>query len=358
MKTNRSVLVAVMLAILATLGLAAVSTGQADPVADNGTTVSVGPPPGTVGKVIDAPLPWVTTAPMSEGESRPAGAVVGSYFYVIGGEATGGVRNGLVQRYDPGTNTWDNTAPTMPTPGSNLCAAVVGTDIYIPGGYTGTAYLSTLQVFHTATNTWETVATDPVPVTTSGPACTSFGGKVYVFGGYNGTAYIGSTYVYDPAAAAGSRWTMLADAPTAGAYGDAIAAGGYIFYAGMRNSVVADLASVHRYDPAANTWASLPNLTTARGAARMWTYEGQLAVGGGGWSTYLTSVEQYPLASGLAGTWTAGNPLVAGRRTFAAAQDNTNGRLFAGAGYNGGFMTSAETSLFTVPVELQSLTIE
>jgi hypothetical protein len=40
-----------------------------------------------------------------------------------------------------------------------VLAAVIGTDIYVPG-YTGTVYLSTLQVFHTATNTWETVATD------------------------------------------------------------------------------------------------------------------------------------------------------------------------------------------------------
>jgi non-specific serine/threonine protein kinase len=325
--------------------------------ADNGSGVSTPPAVGTQGAKVTDSDPWAALPACPVAVSRPAGAFAGGHFFVIGGEESGGLRNGYAQEYDPGAGTWDNTNAVMPTPGSNLCAAVIGTDIYIPGGYTGTVYLTTLQVYHSASNVWETIASDPLPVGLSGVACTAHGGKIYVFGGSAAGTYVDTTYIYDPAAAGGSRWTTGAAAPATGAYGDAISAGGYLFYAGMRNAT-ADLTSVFRYDPAANSWTTMPSLTTARGAARMWTYEGKLAVGGGGWSTYLTSVEEYDLSTGTGGTWTAGNPLVAGSRTFAAAQDNVAGVLYKGAGYSGVFQNAAESSDFVIPVELQSFSID
>jgi len=347
---------AFVVVVVSTL-LGAGSAVAVGPDADNGTVVGVPPAVGTQGATVTRSDPWVALPACPVGVSRPAGAVVGDRFYVVGGEESGGIRTGYAQEYDPVTNTWDNSNAHMPTPSSNLCAAVIGTDIYIPGGYTGSVYLNTLQVYHTTTNTWETVATDPLPVGLSGPACASHSGKVYVFGGSAAGTYVDTTYVYDPAAAAGSRWTTGAAAPVAGAYGDAISAGGYLFYAGMRNATV-DLATVCRYDPTANSWTTMPSLTTARAAARMWTYEGKLAVGGGGWSSYLTSVEEYDLSTGTGGTWTAGNALVVGSRTFAAAQDDVNGVLYKGAGYNGTFMTAAESSNYVIPVELMSFSVD
>jgi N-acetylneuraminic acid mutarotase len=319
---------------------------------DNGSRTSTHPAVGTQGTTVTRNDPWVALPACPHGESRPAGAVVGDHFFVVGGEP----RDGYIQEYDPGTGLWDDTNALMPTPASNICTAVIGTDIYIPAGYTG-SYLTDLQVYHSATDTWETVATDPVPTGLSGPACSAYGGKIYVFGGSASGTYSSATYIYDPAAAAGSRWTTGTSAPFAGAYGDAITAGDYIFYAGMRNATT-DLADVYRYDPVADSWTTMPSLTTPRGAARMWTYEGKLAVGGGGWSSYLTTVEEYDLSTGTSGTWTAGNSLVSGSRTFAAAQDDVNGVLYKGAGWNGGYQGDAESSAFVVPVELQSLTIE
>jgi N-acetylneuraminic acid mutarotase len=326
--------------------------------ADNGSTVGSPPAVGTHGTTVNRNASWVALPACPVGASRPAGAVVGDRFFVVGGEETGGARTGYVQEYDPVANTWDSTNALMPTPLSNLCAAVIGTDIYVPGGWNGTVALTTLQIYHTTTDTWETVATDPLPMGLSGPACTTYGGKVYVFGGTDGVNYLNGTYVYDPAAAAGSRWTTGAVVPTIAAYGDAVAAGGYLYYAGMRNSAIADLANVYRYDPVADSWTAMPSLTTARGGAGVWTYEGLLAVGGGGWTSYLTSVEEYDLSTGTGGTWTAGNSLVSGRRTFASAQDDVNGVLYAGAGWAGAYLTSAESSDFVVPVELVSFAVD
>ena len=313
--------------------------------ADNGTGFSTPPVVGTHGTAVTRSDPWVALPACLHGVSRPAGAVVGDRFYVIGGEP----RDGYIQEYDPVSMMWDDTNALMPTPASNLCAAVIGADIYVPGGYTGVLYLDTLQVYHTATDTWETLAGDPMPVGLSGPACASHEGKLYVVGGSAGGIYTDATYIYDPAAATGSRWTTGAAAPETGAYGDAIMADGYLFYAGMRNATT-DSAGVYRYDPVADSWTTMPPLTTARGGARMWTYEGKLAVGGGGWLSYLTSVEEYDLSTGTGGAWTPGNSLVSGSRTFAAAQDDANGVLYKGAGWAAAFQVDAESSDFVSPV--------
>ena len=74
----------------------------------------------------------------------------------------------------------------------------------------------------------------------------------------------------------------------------------YIYYSGLYAN--GDLDVVLRYDVIGDSWTTMPSLTTARGGARMWVYEGLLAVGGGGWSSYLNTVEEYDLSTGTGGT--------------------------------------------------------
>jgi hypothetical protein len=119
----------------------------------------------------------------------------------------------------------------------------------------------------------------------------------------------------------------------------------------MRNAAT-DLASVHRYDPAANTWASLPNLTTR--AARGWTHEGLFRGRRRRMVDGLASVEQYPLASG---SLARGGKPVGRRAPHLRRGPDTNGRRLPGR-LAAAAARRAPSSLFTVPVELQSLTIE
>jgi hypothetical protein len=338
---KRAVLVvSIAVMVAAAGGVVPVQATEFD--ANDGNGVSHGADPGSVSFTGGDAGPWVTVAPCPEGVSRPAGAVVDGHFLVIGGESSGGFRYGYVQKYDLGADTWDNSAMTMPIPLSNHCAAVIGDDIYVPGGWDGAVYTSDLQVYHYGSDTWEIIATDPVPYGSSGAACVAYDGKLYAGGGNTGSGYTASFYVYDPAAAAGSRWTAVTPAPIAGGYGDAVTVDGGFFYGGFRDA--GDRADVLFYDPMGDTWTAYPNLTTPRGGARMWLYEGNLAVGGGGWSSYFTSVEEYDLSAGMGGVWVPGNALNTGRRTFAAAQDDDTGTLYAGAGYAGAFLTNTELS--------------
>lgn len=69
-------------------------------------------------------------------------------------------------------------------------------------------------------------------------------------------------------------------------------------------------------------------------------------------------VEEYDLSTGTGGTWTAGNSLISGARTFAAGQDTVSGVLYKGAGWAGAYLTGAESSAYVVPVELMHFTID
>jgi len=311
------------------------------PSEDGGKTTLSGSAVGTVGPLSPEQYAWVVISPNPLAVSRPAGAVPDDgLFYLIGGESSGGSRFGRVQRYDPQNDTWDDTLATMPTPVSNLCAAAIGDDIYVPGGYDGISDIANLQVYHTDSDSWETITSDPLPAARSGPACATYDDRVYVFGGYTGS-FQSNTWVYDPAASAGNRWTVLSDAPFTGAWGAALVIGDLIFYGGIYNG--GDSNDAAAYDPTSDLWIVYPDLTTPRGAAGMWAIGDLLLIGGGGWSSYLTSVEAYDTSQGTSGSWTPfGASLVQGRRTFGWATAPFQGHLFVSGGWAGAYLSEAE----------------
>ncbi|NJD61074.1 MAG: hypothetical protein C3F13_18420 [Anaerolineales bacterium] len=299
---------------------------------------------------------WESIAPINGvGRSRPAGAAVAGKVYVLGGEITGGRAN-TVEEFNPATGNWTTMAGLMPTPASNICAAAIGTDIYIPGGYDASSvYLNTLQVYHTATDAWVTITTDPLPVATLGMGCAAVDGKLYVFGGANASSYFNTAYVYDPAAAAGSRWTSLPNMSYARAYLGGVAVNGKVYAVGGRDSAVLDFAYVEAYDPADGLWHTVTSLNTPRGAPGAMLWGDLLVVCGGGWSSYLNTCEAYDTTQGYAGVWSPlAQTMIQGRRTYAYA--SLPDTLYAVAGYNGSFLTSAERlPTFTCPACIEVL---
>ena len=286
---------------------------------------------------------WKRIAPINGlGRSRPAAAAVDGKIYLFGGEISGGGRADAVDEYDPGTNTWTVQAGLMPYPASNICAIVLGTNVYIPGGYDASAnYLNTLQVYHTVSDYWETITTDPLPVGFAGAGCAALNGKLYVFGGTNLDGYRSTAYVYDPAAAAGSRWTTLPSMANARAYLAGVAANGKIYAIGGRDSSIANFNVVEAYNPADGAWHTVTHMQEARGGVGAYAVGNAIYACGGGWSTYLDTCEVYDTTQGYSGSW-VNHPalLIEGRRTFAYA--NIGPVLYAIAGWNGNYMTSAE----------------
>lgn len=313
------------------------------PANDTGLGTQQGLPFLVVGSVNSGLPSWKSIAPINGvGRGRPAAATVNGKIYLIGGETTGGGRADFVDEYNPITNTWTVQAGLMPFPASNICAAVLGTNVYIPGGYDASAnYLNTLQVYHTLSDYWETIATDPLPVGLAGAGCAALNGKLYVFGGTNLDGYRSAAYVYDPEAAAGSRWTTLPPMAHARAYLAGVAANGKIYAIGGRDSATTNFNYVEAYNPADGAWHTVTHMQQARGGLGAYAVGNTIYACGGGWSTYLDTCEGYDTTQGYSGAWKSGpGMLIEGRRTFGYA--NIGPVLYAVAGYNGTFLTSAE----------------
>ncbi len=110
---------------------------------------------------------WTAKAPMPTGRMSLAVGVVNGILYAIGGEINGNEVIGTVEAYDPATDTWTAKAP-MPTPRLGLAAGVVNGIIYAVGGATEAGlnrhnFLSTVEAYDPATDTWTTTLPMPTP---------------------------------------------------------------------------------------------------------------------------------------------------------------------------------------------------
>ena len=81
---------------------------------------------------------WTTMAPMPTARGGLAAAAFGGRLFTFGGEGNSAAPQGIfpqVEVYDPGRDRWDSL-PDLPTPRHGMGAAVVGDQIYVPGGAT------------------------------------------------------------------------------------------------------------------------------------------------------------------------------------------------------------------------------
>ena len=85
------------------------------------------------------------------------------------------------------------------------------------------------------------------------------GGKIYVTGGTNQS--VNSVYVYDPQADA---WTQLANMSNARRSHASAAVGGKLYVFGGFGAGTVRLSTAEVYDPASDSWAQVSNLTSAR----------------------------------------------------------------------------------------------
>jgi len=194
-----------------------------------------------------------------------SGLAVVSYenqIYAIAGESEFEV-TGIVQRYDPTTNQW-NDLPSKPTPVKDVSAGIVGGLIFIPGGILESGQpTSVLEVFDPRDGTWSARA--PLPVHIGGYSLATFEGSIYTFGGWDGEEYVDLTFSYDPRT---DTWTTLTPMPTARGYGGASIAGEEVFVIGGfdGSSILAanEIYSPNSDNPAGNPWRSGEPLPEAR----------------------------------------------------------------------------------------------
>ncbi len=184
--------------------------------------------------------------------------------------------------YDPAADAWKALAP-LPTKRGSAVATAVGDKIYVIGGAAtlpgseATALMPTVpqavlgivEEYDPATNTWR--ARSPMPTPRNHAAIGAVNGKIYVIGGRVGAAFIGVASdisvveEYDPAV---DKWSApRARMPTTRSALGAATYNGRIYVAGgefQDPHMMATFRSVEAYDPATNSWSIMPSMPVSR----------------------------------------------------------------------------------------------
>src|SRR5206468_10167830 len=96
--------------------------------------------------------------------------------------------------------SWSTLAP-IPVPHAQSRGTVVGTNIYVPGGFNSVSFggpLDRMQIYNTTTDTWSAGMT--LPTARSGVATATFNGLVYVIAGYTTPfpTVTDTVFIYNP----------------------------------------------------------------------------------------------------------------------------------------------------------------
>jgi len=281
---------------------------------------------------------------------------VGNYFpangrfYSMGGRFGDTAGNDFTHpfEFDPATNTWTTKTATYPDNQVNNMACGVLTvggtpQIYCVGGSAAGATTSTSRVFSydPVTDTITTLAAgDNWPGNATGTILPGgfavLGNKLYIIGGFQITTnMVAAVWQFDPTAAAGSRWLQRADYPVARGYVPAAAIGGFIYTAGgstTDGTTLSDTTDSFKYDPATNTWVTIPAIPRATGETRAVVVNNQMWVLGGGRTAPnpSTEVDIFDPATNL---WTMGPAFTGVRRNFPADSDGVS-RIWLAGGYD------------------------
>ncbi len=212
--------------------------------------------------------------PMPEGRAGMAVTAVGLDVYAIGGETAVSVVD-TVSVYDTAEHLWRGAA-AKPTAVTDVTAAVLFGEIYVPGGrLEGGEVTAVVEVYSPANDAWRPIAALPQPV--AGGLALSDGSFLYLFGGWNGETYLDTAYVYDPGA---DSWRPLESLAQPRAYAAGEFVTGRLYVVGGYDGI--ELAVCQAYDPIAAAWSDCPDMLLPRAGAGAAVLLNKLYILGGG----------------------------------------------------------------------------
>jgi N-acetylneuraminic acid mutarotase len=322
---------------------------------------------------------WTGIANTPEGVRYHATAYHNGNIYQIGGETGWWTFIGTVRRYNIASNTWSSVA-ALPTAVYGAQAVTIGDNIYVIGGSQCTedpgdgcsagGFSNAVQILDAVGGTWSTDTTDPLPTPLAYPCVSTNGSRIFVAGGQTAAGPVSNTlYIYDPAAAAGSRWTSGATLTTARAYASCAAINGNVYVAGGWTGGTAYINSVEVYNIAGGTWSAGPAMPVAAapfgGGDLGWflvTFGSYVSWDATNGTTYTCVVETYALNTNT-NTWAQVADLPRCLYGTDGVSDNAvfydiTGRTNEGGTWHMALENQLSNVCGPIPVELMTLTIE
>jgi len=218
---------------------------------------------------------WSTHAPMRVPRQETGAAVIGTTLYVAGGFDAAGSPSAVLEAYDPATDVWTTRAP-LPAALHHPGAAAAGGTLYVVGGLAGAGFtaVASTYAYDPAADAWTARAPLPAPRGALGVAVVD--GRIYAVGGFRDGGSVADAAVYDPAS---DRWTVLPPMPTARDHLAAAAIDGIVYAVGGRTAILFD--RLEAFDPATGAWTTRAPMPTARGGLAAAAVLGRLFAFGG-----------------------------------------------------------------------------
>ncbi|OZV69332.1 Kelch repeat-containing protein [Winogradskyella aurantia] len=223
---------------------------------------------------------WNDLANSSLERLEAQSAKVGDKLYVFAGFEANLKVSDATEIYNSTTDTWSVGAPmpeyaeTQPmhlgiAAVTHMGIAVVGTDIWIIGGFVGDhpgVATDEVLIYDTVTNSWSNGPNMPQPVASG--AATFNNGKIHYFGGLlpDRQTDVGNHYVLD-INNQGAGWVSAASLPDPRNHLSAASVNGLVYAIGGQyghDISVADQKFLDVYDPVADQWTRLADLPFER----------------------------------------------------------------------------------------------
>jgi N-acetylneuraminic acid mutarotase len=230
---------------------------------------------GLVLGAISATGGWQPGAPLPTPRSEVAAAVVGGKIAVVGGFLADGQSSREVDLYSPADDSWTRL-PDLPVPVNHAMAAATGGRLYVVGGY-GAARGQRLRfAFVLEGRSWR--ALPPLPSARAAGGAAIVGGRVYVVGGVGPAGLARQAYALDLRT---RRWSAI-PGPTPREHLAVTTAGGRVYaLAGRRAGIDTNLRVFESYEPSTRRWRRLPSVPLARGGTGAAVVSGILVSAGG-----------------------------------------------------------------------------
>jgi N-acetylneuraminic acid mutarotase len=288
---------------------------------------------------------WTARTFLNVARGGLANATAGGRIHAIGGWTSDfATPLASVEAHQPGTGAWQLVAPML-TPRGNLGAAAVGNRIYAFGGFdtpdTGT---DLAERFDRSANQWEQIRR--LPVATIGPGVAALGGRIFVVGGGTNDATVTSVHVYNPQT---DTFSEAAPMPTARQLLKATELGGRLYAIGGVNDT-GFLATVERYTPATDTWETVTPMSTPRGNPGMVSAAGRIFVVGGASdvSGSVVPLQSSEVFDPNTNTWQPVDALLPVGRGSLSAERGPGNVILAFGGFESG--VTASTRVEALPI--------
>ena len=212
--------------------------------------------------------------------------------WIFGGLGGDNRVSGRHEGYDPAIDNWKGD-DDLPVPVQRAMAVTWQGNPVVLGGWrtAGANKVATDRVWRVVNSRW--VELPPLLQPRAAAAAAVVGDRIIVTGGVGANGrLLTTTEIFD-----GTSWTLGAEMPTPRQLLSAASDGKLVYAVGGTNGN-SGLTTVEAYDPAANTWTTLPELSEARSDGGVAFADGRLvAVGGESGGQVLRSVAALDLAT-------------------------------------------------------------